>query len=132
MCVASLHKISCLFHNIEQWKDGMFLPITIADRIVNPRPWHSCLAMETKAIIAISDDGRRHELGVMSCPCEAFPITLARLHLWPTSSKHPNMALSFDLLDWMEALLLECQVSANDLCKALNFKIPKYVIVYEA
>ena len=65
----------------------------------------------------------------MSCPCEAFPVSLVRLRLWPTSSKNPTIALTFDLLNWMEALLLECQVSVNDFCKALDFKIPRYVIV---
>ena len=73
--------------------------------------------------------GLRHQLEVTSCSCEAFPVSLARLRLWPTSSKHPKFALSFELLDWMEALLLECQVSVSDFCKALNTKIPKYVIV---
>ena len=73
--------------------------------------------------------GLRHQLEVISCSCEAFPVSLARLRLWPTSSKHPKFALSFELLDWMEALLLECQVSVSDFCKALNTKIPKYVIV---
>ncbi|XP_028412340.1 uncharacterized protein LOC114535157 [Dendronephthya gigantea] len=126
-CVASLHKNVCVFHVVEQWKDGMFLPSPMFKRILNPRPWHSCLASEIKTITAICDDGRRHELGIMSCPCEAFPVSLARLRLWPTCSKNPSIALSFDLLDWMEALLLECQVSLNDFCRALDLRIPRYV-----
>ncbi|XP_028417867.1 uncharacterized protein LOC114542545 [Dendronephthya gigantea] len=127
-CVASIHSNVCIFHVIEQWKDGMFLPSPIIDRVINPRPWHQCPCMETKLITAICDNGRRHELHVTTCPCEAFPVSLARIRLWPTSSKQPRFAVSFDLLDWMEALLLECQVSVSDFCKALDVKMPKYVI----
>ncbi|CAB3988685.1 Hypothetical predicted protein [Paramuricea clavata] len=106
----------------------MFLSSPIIGRVLNPRPWHSCSALEAKAITVICDDGRRHKLAVMSCPCEAVSVSLARLRLWPATSKNPTFAFTFDLLDWMEALLLECQVSVNDFCKALDFKIPRYVI----
>ena len=47
-----------------------------------------------------------------------------RAHLWPTTPSNPHMAFTFNLLDWAEALLLECQVSVQDLCKALYFKCP--------
>ena len=69
------------------------------------------------------------KLVVVSCKCEPFSVTLSRLRLWPTSSKQRSYALGFDLLDWMEAMLLECQVSLNDFCKALNYKLPAYVVV---
>ena len=77
----------------------------------------------------IFDAGIPHQVGVVSCKCEPFSVTLSRLRLWPTSSKQPSYALGFDLLDWMEAMLLECQVSLNDFCKALNYKLPAYVVV---
>ena len=73
--------------------------------------------------------GIPHQVGILSCKCEPFSVTLSRLRLWPTSSKQPSYALAFDLLDWMEAMLLECQVSLNDFCKALNYKLPAYVVV---
>ena len=73
--------------------------------------------------------GIPHQVGIVSCKCEPFSVTLSRLRLWPTSSKQPSYALAFDLLDWMEAMLLECQVSLNDFCKALNYKLPAYVVV---
>ena len=76
-----------------------------------------------------NDAGIRHQVGVVACKCEAFSVTLSRLRLWPTSSKQPSYALAFELLDWMEAMLLECQVSLNDFCKALNNKLPSYVVV---
>ena len=46
---------------------------------------------------------------------------LFRAHLWSSSPQRPNIAFTFDLLDWTEALLLECQVALKDLCKALLF-----------
>jgi hypothetical protein len=58
----------------------------------------------------------------MSCPCDAVSVSLARLRLWPATSKNPTVAYTIDHLDWMEALLLECQVSVNDFCKALVFR----------
>jgi len=39
----------------------------------------------------------------------------------------PRLAFSFDLLDWVEALLLECQVAVKEFCGALFFKCP-YII----
>ena len=75
--------------------------------------------------------GTQHQVGVVACKCEPFSVTLSRLRLWPTSSKQPTYALTFELLDWMEAMLLECQVSLSDFCKALNHKLPAYVVVSE-
>jgi hypothetical protein len=36
----------------------MFLPSPIIGRVLNPRPWHSCSALEAKAITVICDDGK--------------------------------------------------------------------------
>ena len=43
------------------------------------------------------------------------------------SSKSSPIAFSFDLLNWAEALLLECQVAMKDFCKALDFKCPRLI-----
>lgn len=51
-----------------------------------------------------------------------------RAHLWPASPQRPHIAFTFDLLDWAEALLLECQVAMKDLCKALYFRSPHLVV----
>ena len=37
--------------------------------------------------------------------------------LWPATAQRPHLAFTFELLDWAEALLLECQVALKDLCK---------------
>ena len=52
---------------------------------------------------------------------------MARARLWPASPHNPHLAFSFDLLNWAEALLLECQVAMKDFCKALHFKCPHFI-----
>ena len=53
---------------------------------------------------------------------------MVRARLWPAAPQRPHLAFTFELLDWAEALLLECQVSLKDLCKALCFKCPHLII----
>ena len=36
--------------------------------------------------------------------------------------KRPHLEFTFELLDWAEALLLECQVALKDFCSALYLK----------
>ena len=55
----------------------------------------------------------------MTCKCEPLAISIVRAHLWPASSTNLHYAFCFSLLDWGEALLLECQVSIKGLCEAL-------------
>jgi hypothetical protein len=47
---------------------------------------------------------------------------MCRAQLWPATPTNPQYAFSFALLDWAEALLLECQVSLKDFCSALTFR----------
>ena len=61
------------------------------------------------------------------CECEPVTVTMVRARLWPATPRFPRLAFSFDLLDWVEALLLECQVAVRDFCGALFFKCP-YII----
>lgn len=61
------------------------------------------------------------------CDCEPVPVTMTRVGIWPASPQFPQMAFTFGLLDWVEALTLECQVALKDLCAALYFKCP-YII----
>ena len=49
---------------------------------------------------------------------------MVRARLWPATPQYPRLAFCFELLDWAEALLLECQVALKDLCKAIQFKCP--------
>ena len=63
-----------------------------------------------------------------SCACEPLVVTLVRARIWPSTPQRPHLAFTLDLLDWMECLLLECQVSLNDFCKALYFKCRHLVV----
>ena len=66
--------------------------------------------------------GVEHQLQFISCACEPLPLTLVRARLWRGSAQFPRYAFTFGLLDWAEALLLECQVAMKDFCTALYFK----------
>lgn len=71
--------------------------------------------------------GVEHKIMFCCCHCEPTSVTMVRAQLWPASPRFPQLAFTFDLLDWAEALLLECQVALSDLCKALYFKCPHLV-----
>lgn len=58
--------------------------------------------------------GCYHSVCAHFCGCEQEAETLLRSHLFPATPKHPQLAFDFSLLDWFEALLWECQVSAQD------------------
>ena len=47
--------------------------------------------------------------------------------IWPASPHCPQLAFTFSLMDWVEALMMECQVALKDFCAALYFKCP-YVV----
>ena len=60
------------------------------------------------------------------------------MNLWagffPASPKRPQVAFAVDLLDLLEALLLECQVAVQDFVAALkylhNFSAHKNIVCY--
>ena len=69
--------------------------------------------------------GNEHNIKFMYCQCEPLVVTMVRARLWPATAQHPRLAFAFELLDWPEALLLECQVALKGLCKALSFFCPQ-------
>lgn len=71
--------------------------------------------------------GEEHNILFVCCACEPLVLTMVRARLWPSSPQRPNVAFTFDLLDWVECLLLECQVALKDFCKALYLKCPHLV-----
>ena len=71
--------------------------------------------------------GVEHNIEFVYCSCEPVTVTLARAEMWPATPCNPGYAFSFALLDWVEALLLECQVSLRDVCSALKFRCPSKV-----
>ncbi len=126
---------------------GYFRPLVIPDRRIDSLPDHSCNSKRDVVISCLDEDGIlidcivdnrlsfflchvgvAHGVMFATCDCELITVTLARSRLWPATPKHPRYAFSFDLLDWCEALLLECQVSLKDLCEALYYKCPYLVV----
>lgn len=72
--------------------------------------------------------GGEHTVKFASCACEPLVVTMIRARIWPSSPQRPHLAFTFDLLDWAEALLLECQVPVEDFCKALQFKCRRLLV----
>ncbi len=68
--------------------------------------------------------GIEQVLKLRCCKCEPVVFTMARGRIWPATPSNPHVAFTFELLDWAEALLLECQVAVKDLCAALRHKCP--------
>ena len=61
------------------------------------------------------------------CSCESDCIKLIRLHYWPATSTKPQIAFDFHFLDWLEALLLECQVAVQDMTQAISYLIKENI-----
>lgn len=64
--------------------------------------------------------GVYHTISVVFCSCETEVETLLHARLFPATPKFPQLAFTFELLDFMEALLWECQVSAHDFVAAVG------------
>ncbi len=47
---------------------------------------------------------------------------MVRARIWPGSPSNPHLAFTFDLMEWADALLLECQVAVSDFCAAITYK----------
>ena len=67
-------------------------------------------------------------LDIEFCSCTEDAIKLMQLQYWPATPVRPSTAFSFQLLDWIEALLLECQVSLHDVSAAVQFLMDKKVL----
>ena len=112
---------------------------------INVLPTHSCSTIKTTVVCCLDDHGKilysivgcvlqfllvgmEHSCSVLCCDCEPLSLTLVRARLWPATPQFPKYAFSFDLLDWAEALLLECHVSLKDFCEALYYRCPYEVL----
>ena len=72
--------------------------------------------------------GMEHTVSILCCQCEPLGVTLVHARLWPATAQNPNLAFTFDLLDWAEALMYKCQVALKDLWGALQYKFP-YILI---
>lgn len=62
------------------------------------------------------------------CTCECDAVTLIKFNYWPGSPVNPNVAFSFEFMDLLEALLLECQVAVQDFTQAWSYLITQKLI----
>lgn len=133
------------------------MPLLNETRHIDIRPSHQCETRKENIIQVLDDYGRllhvyeitsyvliictfcvgiEHKLSFVSCNCEPVSVTLARAQLWPATPHNPRYAFTFNLLNWMEVLMLECQVSIKDFCHTLKFRcpfsLPKQRAVYSA
>lgn len=122
-CFYQYHAHLNLFHIAEKYENGQFVPVVAVSKF-DVRPHHHCVTKRDVSIHCLDEYGLEHELVFVFCECEPLAVTLARAHLWPATPQNPRYAFTFALLDWAEALLLECQVSLKDFCSALKFRSP--------
>lgn len=57
---------------------------------------------------------------VTFCGCETEAETLVQLGFFLATPKQPQLVFILPLMEWMEALMLECQVSAQEFAAALK------------
>ena len=55
------------------------------------------------------------------CSCKSEVETLLDAKLFPATPKQPQLVFTFDFLDWLEALTLECQIAVRDFADAVDF-----------
>ena len=57
---------------------------------------------------------------IQFCKCVPDAIRLIELGYWPATPAQPIFVFTRSFMDWMEALLLECQVSTQDFSSAVE------------
>jgi len=72
--------------------------------------------------------GISRNLNIQFCKCRSDALTLIALGYWPGTPTRPFVAFSFSFMDWMEALLLECQVSVQDFSSALEVFLKENIV----
>ena len=99
--------------------------------------WKSvmCFGLEGKHLAYIVDDitfevinlnlniGVPRQIEFPFCPCQGNAITLIKCQYWPGTPLNPKIAFSFELLDMLQALLLECRVAVQDFTQAVGYLI---------
>lgn len=76
-----------------------------------------CASVHSSATFAI---GIHRKVKFQFCACYNDTSTLIKLGFFPATPKRPEVAFQFQLLDLLEALLLECQVAIKDFTNALE------------
>ncbi|XP_028416359.1 uncharacterized protein LOC114540363 [Dendronephthya gigantea] len=92
----------------------------------------NCPTSIARNIVCIDEYGRQHLKQILFCNCESDVATLVKMQLWPSSAKRPVMAFHYKLMELLEALVMECQVSLQKFCDMLGIinkspMLPKWV-----
>ena len=91
--------------------------ITCMDAFGEAKMWLKVLTQNSFKTFVI---GVQHSITFIFCQCFGEVETLIQFELFPATPKRPTVAFSFQLLDYLEALLLECQVAVSDFTAALK------------
>lgn len=65
--------------------------------------------------------GIQHDVSFERCPCTSEAQTLLQAGFFPATATRPRLAFALELLDLLEALVLECQVALQDFVSALHY-----------
>ena len=66
--------------------------------------------------------GYQHEISGTRCQCEPKAITLLRYGLRPATPVEPTMAFTQELMEHIQDLVMECQVSVFKITNVLDLK----------
>ena len=67
--------------------------------------------------------GAPSNLNIQFCKCQSDALTLIELGYWPATPSRPGLAFTSSFMNWMEALLLECQVAVQDFSSAMEMLV---------
>ena len=60
-------------------------------------------------------------MSLICCACQTVAESLLLHGLWPATPVEPTLAFTIELMHMALALMMECQVSLYDFCRALEF-----------
>ena len=72
--------------------------------------------------------GIPYHLNVQFCKCVPDALRLINLGYWPATPTRPVLAFTFSFMEWLEALLLECQISVQDFSNAVEMMIKEKIM----
>ncbi|CAI8020679.1 hypothetical protein GBAR_LOCUS12350 [Geodia barretti] len=121
-CAVLQHKSSFFHHCPEVWNGVCFIPFDVPGLCFNQH-LHLCDKQKPRSVTLFHIEGMPQTVSVTFCECEPDALTLMRLRYWPGTPKRPAVAFSFALMDWLELLLLECQVAVKDFATVLELRI---------
>ncbi|XP_014671057.1 PREDICTED: uncharacterized protein LOC106811852 isoform X2 [Priapulus caudatus] len=121
-CVLVAHGQHTL-HTPSIWKEGLM----VRYEFPTIQQWeredgHACETRLWRIIAVLDENGVQHQVQVSVCSCEPVAVTLIRYHLWPATPKNPQVAFTFNLMENLRLLVLECQVSVRSFCMAMKIR----------